>query len=312
MKTYVSLKPLIPWRQAKGPLDWDLLYGRKAPLEVEIGFGNGERLVRQAQRKPEFNYLGIDISWPSVRRALRKVGVLGLKNVLIVQAGAEPALKRLFEPESITKITALFPRPWPARQHEKYRLFSTSCLEVVNNRLASKGEVEIVTDFKPYADWVEKQVPGKRFDLACQVIPAGQQTKYERKWLNEGCMDFYRLFLSKTGHAPSPVWEDFDLKLHLLDDFDPDGFPLGEYNGKFFVSFKEMFFDPAKQKALLRTISVEDDLRQSYWLEFSRKDGKWRLRLTPGCGVLPVASVQWSLDLARDLALGSPAADKNS
>lgn len=305
MKTYVSLKPLIPWRQAPVPVDWDLFFERKAPLEVEIGFGNGERLVRQAAEKPDFNYLGIDISWPSVRRALRKVGVLGLKNVLLIQAGAEPAFKRLFAKGSITKITALFPRPWPARQHAKYRLFSTACLEVMNNRLNEKGAIEIVTDFKPYADWVEKQVLPQRFDLKYQVIPAGQHTKYERKWVDEGCRDFFRLFLSKTGHAPAPVWEDIDLKLHLLDDFDPDAFPLGEYNGSFFVSYKEMLFDPAKQKGLLRTISVEEDIKQSYWLEFSLKNGKWRLRLAPGCGVLPLASVQWSLDLARDLVLGA-------
>ena len=49
---YRSLKPLILWREVERPLCWARLFGRVAPVELEIGFGSGDYLVARAQQHP--------------------------------------------------------------------------------------------------------------------------------------------------------------------------------------------------------------------------------------------------------------------
>jgi tRNA (guanine-N7-)-methyltransferase len=70
---YRSLKPLVLWREAERPLYWEALFGRAAPVELEIGFGNGDYLVARAQQHPERNFVGIELEWEGVQRALPEV-----------------------------------------------------------------------------------------------------------------------------------------------------------------------------------------------------------------------------------------------
>ena len=151
---YISLKPLVLWRQAKRPTDWQRRFGRKATLEVEIGFGNGEFLVRRAQAHPECDFLGIELEWPSTHRALRKIAQANLPNVRLIQADARHAFERLLLPRSLHRAYALFPSPWPKERNARYRLFSHAFLKLLNSRLETGGETQIVTDHRPYLDWI--------------------------------------------------------------------------------------------------------------------------------------------------------------
>ena len=64
MSHYGSLEPLVPWKERSLPLDWAAEFGRSAPLKVEIGFGNGDFLVRSALEDPASNYIGIEMIPP--------------------------------------------------------------------------------------------------------------------------------------------------------------------------------------------------------------------------------------------------------
>ncbi len=83
---YLSLNPFIPWMKEKHPVEWPKKFGRSAELEVEIGFGLGDFLVQQAQAHPEKDFLGIELGWVYIRRALRKIALAGVKNVRVMQA----------------------------------------------------------------------------------------------------------------------------------------------------------------------------------------------------------------------------------
>ena len=76
---YLSLNPFIPWMKEKHPVEWPKKFGRSAELEVEIGFGLGDFLVQQAQAHPEKDFLGIELGWVFIRRALRKITLAGVK-----------------------------------------------------------------------------------------------------------------------------------------------------------------------------------------------------------------------------------------
>ncbi len=81
--SYISLWPVIPWIQQKRPVEWDNFFGRSAELELEIGFGLGDFLVRQAREHPDTNFVGIELGWVPVRRALRKSALASVRNVRI-------------------------------------------------------------------------------------------------------------------------------------------------------------------------------------------------------------------------------------
>ena len=123
-KHYQSLASLILWRNAERPINWPQMFEREAPLEVEIGFGKGEYLVRLAQSFPERNFVGIEVEWGSVRRALAAIAREKVNNVRLLFVDTRIAFDRLFCPRAIERVYALFPMPWPKERHIKHRVFS--------------------------------------------------------------------------------------------------------------------------------------------------------------------------------------------
>ncbi len=303
-KPYLSLEPLVSWRQARHPLDWPALFGRRAPLELEIGFGNGERLVRHAKAHPEVNLVGVDLSWPAVRRALRKIALARPGNVLLVQASAEVALGRLFPPQSLAAVESLFPCPWPAERQARRRLFGRRFLTILNNRLAPGAHCRMVTDHAGFFAWVQGQVPREGFAVQARTRGPGLETKYERKWRGAGQERFFELVLTKTRHLEAPPVEDIVLEPVRLKSFDQAAVQNRDFAEEAYISFKELVFDPQKQKGLLHAVVSEDDFLQAFWLEFHRRADAWVLRPALGCGLVPTRGVRRAVELAAGLAEG--------
>lgn len=284
------------------PLDWRALFSRDAPLEVEIGFGNGERLLRHALAHPEINLVGVDLSWPAARRALRKVNLNRVGNVLLVQASAEAALTRLFGPNSLSSVEALFPCPWPGARHQRRRLFNKRFLTILNNRLSRNAVFHMVTDHEGFFNWVNSQIPKEGFLKETGIRGPGLETKYERKWCGEGQEEFHELWLTKTRHLKAPPVEDIVLDTIQLDHFNKDAVQNRDFHEKDFISFKELVFDQEKAKGLLHVVVNEDDFLQAFWLEFRLAENGWRLRPALGCGLVPTKGVRRAVQLAAELA----------
>jgi tRNA (guanine-N7-)-methyltransferase len=305
---YLSLHPLLLWQHMERPIDWPRHFGRVAPLEVEVGFGNGEFLLREAQQHPDWNLVGIELAWASVQRGLRKIAQTRTSNVRLLLVEAQGALERLFLPQSIQRLYALFPCPWPKERHTKHRLFGRGFLTLLNSRLAPHGEVQIVTDYQPYLHWVLTQLPGTGFTAHWTPVPPRFSTKYERKWRAEGQQEFYDLRLHKTQHHALPVKEDVTLQIHQVPSFDPTRVPSGILlQGAITVACKEWLYDPTRKKGLLCVFVVEDGFRQDFWLEIAHADDHWVIRPAYGCGIIPTVGVQRALDAVRDLTQRSTA-----
>ena len=304
-KPYKSLSPLLPWREMARPLAWEAIFGRPAPLELEIGFGNGERLARRAEQRPELNLVGLDVSWPSARRCLRKIDVNGLANLRLLLGPAEVLLDLLFASRALAGVEALFPCPWPAARHAHRRLFDSRFWRLLNNRLEDGAVCHLVSDHQAFVRWLLEQVPQPGFAVDYHLCGPGQETKYERKWLRNGQQRFHEVLLAKTAHLPWTGSEETVLQFPSLPQCEPRDFPLGDHPGPPRISFKEMIFDPELKRGMLLTVVVESDLRQAFWMEFSWQPEKnhWRLRPAPGCYVIPTKGVQQSLELASTLAM---------
>jgi tRNA (guanine-N7-)-methyltransferase len=266
---------------------------------VEIGFGGGEFLVKVARAHPEKDFVGLEIEWPSVRRALKKVSRAGIENVRVAQADARVAMERLFAPRSICRVYSLFPFPWPKRRHLKHRLFSRGFLKLVNSRLIHGGEALIVTDHREYANWTMEEAQGTGLDPLLTVGPPRFSTKYERKWCEQGQLQFFEVTLKKREHVEVPVKEDVPVMSYRVDHFDPDSFEPADERGETTVQFKEYIYDGRRRKAMVRVFVGEGSLDQEFWIEIVKKDRYWQIRCAQGCQIVPTVGVQRALALVH-------------
>jgi tRNA (guanine-N7-)-methyltransferase len=297
---YLSLTPLILWQRQARPLVWAQHFGREAATEVEIGFGNGEYLVRQAQQTPARNFVGIELEWGSILRCLRRLAQAQVRNVRVLQVDARVAMERLFPPHSLQSVRSLFPCPWPKERHVKHRLFSQAFLALLNSRLVPGGLVHIVTDHAGYAQWLLTQLPYTGFAGDWQPVPPGFRTKYERKWQAQGQEQFYEIRLQKQTSLQQPVHEDVAVQIHRIESFDPEAFHPTGARGVIAVEFKDFLFDPKLQRGMVWVFVTEDHLQQDFWIEIARGTGHWYIRPARGCAVVPTAGVQRALYLVRD------------
>ena len=296
------MAPLIPWWDAARPLNLARHFGRAAPLEVEIGCGNGEFLVRSAVARPRRNFIGIELDWASVRRALRRIALAGAANVRVLQGDATVAFSRLLGPRSVSRVQCLFPCPWAKRRHARHRLFSYGFLRLLNSRLVAGGVALVASDDPAYIRWIIEQVPGCGFAAGPETTAPRFDTKYERKWRRGGVERFFVLRLRKREHVETPLEEDVSVKTYRLTDFHPRRFRPADIRGEIPVEFRDFVYDPEREKGMVRAVVVEEGLVQDFWVEISRDEGGWRICPAPGCRVLPTRGVQLVLAAVHDAA----------
>jgi tRNA (guanine-N7-)-methyltransferase len=301
---YLSLEPFILWQQAEHPIDWHGRFGREALLELEIGFGNGEFLVQQAQQAPARNFVGIEREWTSIQRGLRKIAQAKVANVRLLLADARVALERLFVPHSLDRVICLFPCPWPKERHIKHRLFSHAFLRLLNGRLCAGSEARIVTDHAAYAQWILDEAVDTGFVTHCQQVAPHLSTKYERKWQAQGQEQFYELLLQQRLAPDLPfVLKDARVQTHRIPSFHPERFQPTGRRGDIAIECKDFLFDPQRQRGMVWVFVSEDTLQQNFWIEIAHGDEHWYIRPARGCVIVPTVGVQCALDLVRDATL---------
>jgi tRNA (guanine-N7-)-methyltransferase len=133
-----------------GPFDLAAIFGRRAPVALEIGFGNGEALVAMAIANPENDYLGIEVHRPGVGHLLRGLAAQDLPNVRVVCVDANEVLARLPD-NSLSAVYMFFPDPWPKKRHHKRRLVQPVFVETIRRKLAIGGLCCLATDWEEYA-----------------------------------------------------------------------------------------------------------------------------------------------------------------
>lgn len=292
---YLSLRPLLHSREAGRPLDWDEVFGSSAPLHLEIGFGNGEYLARQAAQHPGNHYVGIEERWASIRRGLRRIAQGHAANVRILQEDARVAIDRLFAPRSIAEISNLFPCPWHRDSTARHRLFSTTFLRSACSRLQDTGRLWMVTDYRPLLDWTLEQVQDSGFAAEWKMIPPRFDTKYERKWQAKGQRQFYELVLRKQEHPAVAMNGEVEVKTLRVPAFDAARFEAPKLRGEITLEPKGFVYDPVRCVGMLRVILVEDSLTQTFWVRIARRDEGWVIQPALGCAYFPTAGVQQTL-----------------
>jgi tRNA (guanine-N7-)-methyltransferase len=167
-------------------LDLVALFGRIAPVVLEIGFGMGDATAEMALAQPELDVLAVDVHTPGLGGLLREVEARGLRNVRVADGDANLLLRAMLPAASLHEVRIFFPDPWPKRRHWKRRLVDGAFLSLAADRLAPGGRLHVVTDWAHYADQVRRLVAGHAsYDLA-DVVPSRPRTRFEQQGLDAG------------------------------------------------------------------------------------------------------------------------------
>jgi tRNA (guanine-N7-)-methyltransferase len=190
-RAYAELLPRFGVAYRQQLLDWRALFGRQAPVVLEIGFGMGETTARIAQENPATDYLGIEVHAPGVGSLLRQLEEHGLANVRVISHDAVEVLRDMVPPGSLAGVHIFFPDPWPKKRHHKRRLVQPAFAALLASRLAPGGYVHVATDWEDYALQVLEvlgNTPGLR-NTAQGFAPrpaTRPETKFERRGLKLG------------------------------------------------------------------------------------------------------------------------------
>ena len=146
-----ELWPRYGLEPAGAPRDFATVFGRAAPLVLEIGFGNGEALRFAAEHEPGRNFLGIEVHRPGVGRLLNALAAAGLGNVRVYNHDAVEVLERDVADHALDEARIWFPDPWPKKRHHKRRLLQPGFVDLIARRLRPGGLLHLATDWHDYA-----------------------------------------------------------------------------------------------------------------------------------------------------------------
>ncbi|WP_232506520.1 tRNA (guanosine(46)-N7)-methyltransferase TrmB [Microlunatus flavus] len=133
-------------------LDLGALFGREAPVVVEIGCGPGDSLVPMARARPDVDVLAFEVYEPAVAALVSRLVREDVRNVRVAPVDAVGGLTRLIGEGALSEVWTFFPDPWPKAKHHKRRLVDATFADLVASRLAPGGRWRLATDWEGYAD----------------------------------------------------------------------------------------------------------------------------------------------------------------
>ena len=177
----------------KADYDFAAVFGRNAPLFIEIGFGNGESLASMAAANPDKDYIGIEVHRPGVGHLLLLLNQQSLTNVRIYCHDAIEIMEHKIADNSLSGVHLFFPDPWPKKKHHKRRIVRPDFIDLLVRKLKPEGYFHAATDWENYAEAM-LAVLSKSSELRntspstdyCQCPEYRPLTKFEQRGIRLG------------------------------------------------------------------------------------------------------------------------------
>lgn len=321
MLSYELYARQLPW-----PVDWAQVYGRAAPLLMEIGFGGGHFLVDLARRRPAANILGVEIALPGIRRGVQKLKTAGVRHGRVIQSTAEHLLWLCCAPDAVSEVYINFPDPWPKAGQQHRRLINDTFLALLAARMLPGGTLHVATDDPDYAQAIASCL--ERSSTFASCLPAAfvtedtarPRTKYELIALDAGRTCHYFRWQRQAVPAPRlfPIPKELPMPhviMHLplspeqiANRFRPQQFSADDVH----VRLPLMFQAAGGTLLLVEVYIHEESLSQRVGLLVrQREDGDYLVGLseigfprpTPGVHLAIGGLARWLLGLHGDTAV---------
>lgn len=171
------------------PFQWTEIFGRSAPVDVEIGSGKGKFLLDLAAAKPERDFLAVERAGKYYNLCCDRAARRGIANVRLLRTTAEDLLFRLLNETSVENIYVLFPDPWPKKRHHKRRLITSDVVAAMNRTLVPGGRLLVKTDHEDYAEVISEVLQGAVGFSALdpeEAFAGLPETGFEQKYRKQG------------------------------------------------------------------------------------------------------------------------------
>jgi tRNA (guanine-N7-)-methyltransferase len=165
--------------------DLDAVFGRRAPLVLEIGFGNGTFFRDLAREHPDWNLLGVEIAAASITRGIGMIRREGLEHVRVFCGDGRFVVRDLIGRGQLYRGYLNFPDPWPKERHQHRRLLRVPFFRLLSTRLdPDGGEFWFTTDHEEYFHFALEQARASGlFEIDTGTPPeAALRTKYAQRW----------------------------------------------------------------------------------------------------------------------------------
>ena len=162
------------------------VFGRLAPLVVEIGSGMGEATAAMAAADPEIDIIAVEVHRAGVAALLQRLDAAQLTNVRVVEGDAVALLGDVVALSSLTEVRVFFPDPWPKARHAKRRLLSPAFARLVAGRLVPGGRLHVATDWPAYAEQAARVMTPVLDTQRVERPPTRPVTRFEQRGLAAG------------------------------------------------------------------------------------------------------------------------------
>ncbi len=178
------------------PLELEAIYGRNAPIEVDLGCGDGSFLVEIASANPARDFLGIERLPGRIRSAQRKITDRALTNARVLLVETSYAVRRMLPASSVTQFYLMFPDPWPKRRHWGRRVVTEDFFASIHRALVPHGVLRIATDQVDYFREIERLAgEATQFAISLDSEPPPARSTFENRFSQS---EIYRLRLLKV------------------------------------------------------------------------------------------------------------------
>lgn len=168
-----------------GPLDLVALFGRRAPVELEIGTGKGRFLMESAAARPDRDFLGLEIEREYALLVRERAARRGLENLRVESLDGKEFVKRRLASGALAALHVYFPDPWPKKRHHKRRLFDAAFAAAAARALEPGGLLRVMSDHADYWKVIEEALGAETALLRLapsETGPWSSGTNYELKF----------------------------------------------------------------------------------------------------------------------------------
>ncbi len=172
----------------------DAIFGRRAPLEIEIGAGKGDFILEYASANPEKNFLAIELSGTVGQLLAVRCGRAELPNVKVAKMDARTLVNLMLPDASVAAYHIYYPDPWPKERHIKHRMVSPIFVRNLARTLAHDGAVYAASDVKEWAEEIFAMLEAEGFRRVEKEPPGAKRSAFGRKYMAQGKPVYFASF----------------------------------------------------------------------------------------------------------------------
>jgi tRNA (guanine-N7-)-methyltransferase len=177
----------------------EAIFGRRAPLEVEIGAGRGDFMLEYAAANPATNFLAIELSGTVGQLLAMRCGRAELPNVRVAKMDARTLVNLMLPDASVAAFHIYYPDPWPKERHIKHRMVSPFFVRSLARTLADDGAVFAASDVKEWAEEIFAMLADGGFRRIDREPPGARRSAFGRKYMAQGKPVYFASFEKARG-----------------------------------------------------------------------------------------------------------------